>query len=145
MSIHYTEQQYRQIVPAALEFLKHCQSRGLAIQNKIIGRPGANRIAITYCPANRTYHFYDLGLSCQIHFKRLEPIDVRKATYEHVTINGYEYEWTLSNNAYKEGISTVILIYEPQVELINRNTIWDLTELRKVMSKEFQYPLIRFK
>lgn len=141
MRIQYKEEQYRKIIPTALEFWSRCRNQGLTD----IGLVGNYKVAITYCPTNHTYHLYDINRKLLIVFRRLRDIDIPKNTTYKEVINNNIYEWNVSTNAYKEGISTVILIYDSHVHgLINRKTTWDITELREVMSKNFQYPIIQF-
>jgi hypothetical protein len=141
MSIQYKEEQYRKIIPAALEFWARCRNQGLTGQ----GLVGNYKVAITYCPTNHTYHLYDINRKLLIVFRKLRDIDVPKNTTYKELINNNIYEWNVSTNAYKEGISTVILMYDSHVQgLVNHKTTWDITELRKIMSKNFQYPIIQF-
>ena len=144
MGIHYKPEQYKQIVPTAFEFWSHCRTKGLVYKNKLTGLIGNRRICLTYCPANDTYHLYDIDRQILILFRKLTKSNVIKQTYEHLTINGTDFEWSVSYNTYKEGTSTVILMYDAQVQDIWEETEWDITELRQVMLKNFIFPLIQF-
>lgn len=144
MAIHYKPEQYRQITPTAFTFWTHCRLRRLVYKNKNVGPIGHGKMCLTYCPANDTYHLYDINRRVLILFKQIKESSIIKAACEHITINGVNFEWSLSNNSYKEGTSTVILMYDGRVQDIWDETEWDLTELRQIMSKNFIYPLIQF-
>lgn len=146
MGIHYKEEQYRKIIPTAFEFWSRCRNKGLTYNKKSTGPIGNQRVALTYCPANHTYHLYDINRRLVLLFRKLELTDIPKNTANTEVINENVYEWNITFNSYKEGISTVILLYDDSVqEASNEGTVWDITELREIMKKNFNYPLFLFR
>lgn len=146
MSIHYSDEQYKDIVSIACTFLDYVQSKGIEINHRTKYLTARHeRFALSYCPSNKTFHYYDIERNLLFMFARIDRLEDSKKDAQRLWIGTELFEWYFTRNSYKEGISTVILAYDPAVENKFLDTTWDLSELRQLMLKtNFKYPLLYF-